>query len=77
LSNENVIKTAHPSTGETVVIQITCVFDLLGNQTEYAEYDASGACTYAWQKEYNGLDDVTKYIYGDSEINYIYDYVYK
>lgn len=77
ISDENVIKTAHPSTGETVVIQITCVFDQMGNQTEYAEYDASGVCTYGWQKEYNGLGHVTKYIYGDSEINYIYDYVYK
>ena len=77
VSDEKFSKVAHPSTGQTVVFQYTSAYDQFGNQTEFAEYDASGNCTSSWTKEYNGLGDVTKYTYGDSERNYVYEYVYK
>lgn len=75
-NDENMIKTAHPSNGQSVVIRCELSFDPMGNQTGYKEYDASGNCTYSWEKEYNGLGDVTKYSYGDSSVDYVYDYVY-
>lgn len=75
--NENMTKTAHPSDGSTVIIHCKLSYDAVGNQTGYAEYNASGDCTYAWLKEYNGLGDESVYMYGDSTVNYVYDYTYK
>ncbi len=76
VGNTSGTKIAHPSSGETVTIPCSYSYDQLGNQTEYAEYDSAGTCTYGWQKVYNGLGDITKYVYGDSEVNYVYEYMY-
>lgn len=76
VDDENMTKTAHPSDGSTSLMRCKQSFDVLGNQTGYEEYDSSGKCTYSWTKEYNGLGDETVYLYGDSTVNYVYDYQY-
>lgn len=76
MDDENMTKTAHPSDGSTVIIHCKLSFDELGNQTGYEEYDSSGTSTYAWTKEYNGLGDEVVYLYGDSTVNYVYEYTY-
>jgi tetratricopeptide (TPR) repeat protein len=71
----SVTKTAHPSTGDVVVIQIEYTYDDYGNETSYQEDYGDDSGSF-WEKEYNAFDDVVKYTYGDTEINYVYTYDY-
>ncbi len=73
-SDENFVKSAHPSPNTTVRYQCAYVYDQFGNQIEFTEYNENGECTNSWKKEYNGLGYLSKYCYGDHEVNYVYEY---